>query len=254
MCRFSNGAHSTLHDNTTIVVNRKQKAYAGSHPPTKSSVVQKSEMYLFGGSCCPCYSGVACQNLGYQNGYHLCCGAFGNTFYPIMDSVSCGSSDRDLTTCSHQVPGSFACTKNNVAVACYNGTAPTGKSPVVAVACYNGTTPTCRSPVVAVVGYKGTTLIGKTPVVAVACYKSSTPIGKSPVVAVACYKSTTPVGTSAVVAVACYNGTTPTGKSAVVAVACYSGTTPTGKSPVVVVACYNGTTPTGKSSVVAVAC
>lgn len=49
MCRFSNGAHSTLHDNTTIVVNRKQKAYAGSHPPTKSSVVQKSEMYLFGG-------------------------------------------------------------------------------------------------------------------------------------------------------------------------------------------------------------
>ena len=183
MCRFSSGAHSTLHDNTTIVVNRKQKAYAGSHPPTKSSVVQKSEMYLFGGSCCPCYSGVACQNLGYQNGYHLCCGAFGNTFYPIMDSVSCGSSDRDLTTCSHQVPGSFACTKNNVAVACYNGTAPTGKSPVVPVACYKSTTPIGKSAVVAVACYKSTTPIGKTPVVAVACYKSSTPIGKSPVVA-----------------------------------------------------------------------
>ena len=128
---------------------------------------------------------MACQNLGYQNGYHLCCGAFGNTFYPIMDSVSCGSSDRDLTTCSHQVPRSFACTKNNVAVACYNGTAPTGKSAVVTVACYKGTTPIGKSAVVAVACYNGTAPIGKSPVVAVACYNGTTPAGRSPVVAVA---------------------------------------------------------------------
>lgn len=150
MCHLSSGAHSTLHENITIVVNRKQKVFAGSHPPARSSVVEKSKTYLLGYSFCSCYSGVACQNLGYQNGYHLCCGAFGNTFYPIMDSVSCGSSDRDLTTCSHQVPGSVACTKNNVAVACYNGTAPTGKPPVVTVACYRSITPIGKSAVVGV--------------------------------------------------------------------------------------------------------
>ena len=160
--------------------------FAGSHPPTRSSVVEKSKTYLLGYSFCSCYSGVACQNLGYQNGYHLCCGAFGNTFYPIMDSVSCGSSDRDLTTCSHQVPGSFACTKNNVAVACYNGTAPTGKSPVVTVACYKSTTPIGTSAVVTVACYKGTVPTGRSPVMAVACYSGTTRTGKSPVVAVAC--------------------------------------------------------------------
>ncbi|XP_076465930.1 scavenger receptor cysteine-rich domain-containing protein DMBT1-like [Babylonia areolata] len=68
---------------------------------------------------------ITCRNLGYENGVHLCCGAYGRTIFPLMDSVQCGGSERDLTLCPHQVPRRHTCSGNSVAVACYNGTRPT---------------------------------------------------------------------------------------------------------------------------------
>ncbi|KAK7116610.1 hypothetical protein V1264_002264 [Littorina saxatilis] len=68
---------------------------------------------------------LTCQNLGYDNGFHLCCNAFGNTYYPVMDSVQCSSSDNDLTTCTHSVPSKTYSCPGSVAVACYKGSQPT---------------------------------------------------------------------------------------------------------------------------------
>ncbi|KAK7484006.1 hypothetical protein BaRGS_00024741, partial [Batillaria attramentaria] len=69
---------------------------------------------------------VTCKDLGFDNGYHLCCNAFGNTVYPVMDQVQCTESETDLASCPHYVPRSRICDGSTVAVACYKGTAPTG--------------------------------------------------------------------------------------------------------------------------------
>ncbi|XP_071095519.1 uncharacterized protein [Haliotis cracherodii] len=68
---------------------------------------------------------VACKELGYQNGFNLCCGVYGSRSYSVMENVQCTGSENNLVTCHHDVPTSRYCRGPDASVACYNGTAAT---------------------------------------------------------------------------------------------------------------------------------
>ncbi|XP_025076892.1 scavenger receptor cysteine-rich type 1 protein M160-like [Pomacea canaliculata] len=70
---------------------------------------------------------VACRDLGYDNGYYLCCSPFGKYSTPIAENFQCTGREQTLTNCSHSPPESLNyCTRDVVSVACYKGPAPTG--------------------------------------------------------------------------------------------------------------------------------
>ncbi|PVD37784.1 hypothetical protein C0Q70_00385 [Pomacea canaliculata] len=72
---------------------------------------------------------VTCRDLGYDNGYHLCCSLFGKFSRPIAENFKCTGREQALTNCSHSPPESLSyCTKDVVSVACYNWPAPSGRS------------------------------------------------------------------------------------------------------------------------------
>ncbi|KAL8597993.1 hypothetical protein ACOMHN_011418 [Nucella lapillus] len=86
---------------------------------------------------------VTCQNLGFDDGFHLCCGIYGDGWPPVADRVACKDTDTALTACPYQRVGHHQCLGDTVAVSCYNGSRPTEFSysiepPSQVVLTYNG--------------------------------------------------------------------------------------------------------------------
>lgn len=70
------------------------------------------------------YLGVTCQQLGYDRGLSVCCGAYGYSYDTgIIDKVNCRGNEKSLLNCT-TVPPVAACHQDYAAVACYNGQLP----------------------------------------------------------------------------------------------------------------------------------
>ncbi|XP_041375843.1 deleted in malignant brain tumors 1 protein-like [Gigantopelta aegis] len=67
---------------------------------------------------------VTCQELGFTDGYAMCCGLFRRT-EPKFYNFRCTGSEKRLTNCPHTSHSFETCKSNTVAVACYTKTPST---------------------------------------------------------------------------------------------------------------------------------
>ncbi|PVD37781.1 hypothetical protein C0Q70_00382 [Pomacea canaliculata] len=125
---FGNVSNCNTYGLAAVYCNREAVRLAG--PEGYYGMVEVNRYGLWGPVCNSNWddrdANATCRDLGYNNGYHLCCSPFGKYSRPIAENFQCTGREQALTNCSHSPPESLNyCTRDVVSVACYNGPNPT---------------------------------------------------------------------------------------------------------------------------------